>query len=239
MPVGDPAVAAPLMMAAVGQMATPARLVMAAIRIAGGASEGAVTRAGFGPLIEAMLAHAQNQIPPLSRSGVFADMDLACRSLDRFHRLMRAVTGYVELGRTGRWATIAAALTKMVSERLDPKLRDVASDLNNALRRREAGDRLDAQQLLAALNGIYLLGTVRDSRDSLALNALFDQVWAQTGQALEMHIERLLEALRANPADSLASARLEAAAKMAHVRFNADYADTLRRAKDAAERRVS
>jgi hypothetical protein len=222
-----------------GQVAVPTKLITAAIRISGSASEVALTRTGFGPMIDALLAHAQNQIPPLAQMGTFSDMDLVCRAVDRFHRLMRAMTGYVELNRNGRWAMIASALTKSVSERIEPKLRDVAPDLNKALRKREGTDRLDGDQILSALNGIFLLATIRDSRDSLALNALFDQVWNQTGQALEIHIERLLQALRANSADSIASARLDAALKMAEVRFNQEYADTLRRAKDAAIRRVS
>jgi hypothetical protein len=238
MPLTDAPVAAPLMMATVGQVAIPSRLIAAAIRIAGGASEASLARAGFAPLVDAMLAHAQNQIPMLVQMGTFADMDLACRAVDRFHRLMRAVTGYVELSRTGRWAMIGAALTKAVSERLDPKLRDVGPDLNKALRRRDGTDRLDSDQILSALNGIYLLATVRDSRDSLALNTLFDQVWSQTGQALEIHIERLMQMVRTNPADRIASGRLDAALKMAEVRFNQEYADTLRRAKEAAERRA-
>jgi hypothetical protein len=239
MPLNDPPVAALLMQAAMGQVAVPTKLITAAIRISGSASEVALTRTGFAPMIDALLAHAQNQIPPLAQMGTFSDMDLVCRAVDRFHRLMRAMTGYVELNRNGRWAMIASALTKSVSERIEPKLRDVAPDLNKALRKREGTDRLDGDQILSALNGIFLLATIRDSRDSLALNALFDQVWNQTGQALEIHIERLLQALRANSADSIASARLDAALKMAEVRFNQEYADTLRRAKDAAIRRVS
>ncbi len=238
MPLSDAPVAALLMMAAVGQMATPTRLVTAAIRISGGASEVSLMRSGFGPLIDALLAHAQAQVPVLNQMGTFADMDLACRAADRFHRLMRAITGYVELSRNGRWAMIAAALTKQVSERIEPKLRDIAPDLNKAMRRRDGTDRLDSDQILSALNGIFLLATVRDSRDSLALNALFDQVWAQTGQALEIHIERQLALLRANPTDTISSARLDAALKMGEVRFGKEYADTLRRAKESAERRT-
>lgn len=237
MPLQDQAVAALLMQATVGHVATPARLITAAIRISGSASEGALTRSGFGTMVDAMLAQAQDQIPKLLQPGTFGDIDLVCRAVDRFHRLLRAVNGYVELSRNGRWAMTSAALTKAVSERLDPKLRDVAPDLNKALRRREGTDRLDGDQLLSALNGMYLLATVRDCRDSLALNAVFDQVWSQTGQALEIHIERLLQQIRQNPSDSIASARLDAALKMAEVRFNQEYADVLRRAKDAAERR--
>lgn len=112
MPFNDQPVAALLMQSAVGQVATPARLIAAAIRIAGGASEGALVRGGFAPLVDAVLAHAQNQGPALQQMGTFADMDMVCRAVDRFHRLMRAVTGYVELNRNGRWAMIAAALTK-------------------------------------------------------------------------------------------------------------------------------
>lgn len=66
---------------------------------------------------------------------------------------------------------------------------------------------------------------------------MFDQVWSQTGQALEIHIERLLQQIRQNPSDSIASARLDAALKMAEIRFNQEYADVLRRAKDTAARR--
>lgn len=238
MPLQDHAVASLLMMAAVGQVAAPARLVTAAIRITNNADESALVRGGFGALIDALLAHAQNQIPPLNQMGTFGDMDLVCRSIDRFHRLMRAVMGYVELNRSGRWSTIAAGLAKSASDRIEPKLRDVAADLNLALRRREGTDRVDGDQILRAMNGVYLLATVRESRDSLAVNAIFDQVWTQTGQALEIHIERNLEYLRRNPAETASSARLDAALKMAEVRFSQEYAETMRRAKDVAERRA-
>ena len=237
MPLQDGAVASLLMMAAVGQVSTPARLITAAIRIANGNAEGALQRAGFGPLVDACFAHAQDQIPDMNQSGTFSDMDLVCRAVDRFHRLVRAVTGYVELNRSSRWSVVAAALTKAASERIEPKLRNVGPDMNMALRKREGNDRVDGDQILAALNGIYLLATVRDSRDSLAVNAVFDQVWAQTGQALEIHLERNLEALRRNPADAVTSARLDAALKMAEVRFNPEYAETMRRAKEAAIKR--
>jgi hypothetical protein len=185
-----------------------------------------------------MLAHAQDQIPVLTQIGTFGDMDLVCRAVDRFHRLMRAVTGFIELNRGGPWAQIAASLTRRVSARLDPKLRDIGPDVNKSLRRRDGTDRIDADQVLSALNGMYLLSTVRDCRDSLALNNLFDQVWSQTGQALEIHIDRLMEALKANPRDAVASKRLDAALKMAEIRFGQEYADTLRRAKMTTERRV-
>ena len=238
MPLNDHAVSALLFQAAMGQVGNPGRLMAAAIRLAGSATEGAVQRAGFGPLVDAMLSQAQAQIPALHQYGAFADIDLTCRAIDRFHRLMRAVTGYVELGRLTRWSTAVAALTKTVSELVEPKLRDVAPDVNLALRRHQGTDRLDSDQVLAALNGCYVLATIRDCRDSLALNAMFDQTWTQVGQALEVHVQRNLEIFRQNPGDRVTGARLDAAIKMAELRFNPEYADVLRRARETAEKRV-
>jgi hypothetical protein len=238
MPLNDHAVSALLFQAAMGQVSHPGRLMASAIRLAGSATEASMQRAGFAPLIEAMLSHAQAQIPALDQHGAFADIDLTCRAIDRFHRLMRAVTGYVELGRLTRWSTAVAALTKTVSELVEPKLRDVSPNVNLALRRHSGTDRLDGDQVLAALNGCYVLATIRDCRDSLALNAMFDQTWTQVGQALEMHVQRNLELFRQNPGDRVTGARLDAAIKMAELRFNPDYADVLRRARETAEKRA-
>ena len=239
LPLQDHAVAAFVMQALVGQVTNPSRLITAVIRISGSATEAAIGRAGFMPLVDAMLAHAQNQIPALSLVGSFADVDLTCRSIDRFHRLVRAINGYVELGRQSRWSMVLAALTKTISEAVEPKLRDLAPDVNKALRRhREGNDRLDSDQILSALNGCYVLATVRDCRDSLALNAVFEQTWNQVGQALETHIQRNLEIFRQNPGDGITAARLDASIKMAELRFNVEYAEVLRRARESAERRI-
>jgi hypothetical protein len=238
MPLQDPQLAALLFQAAVGQVANPSRLIATVVKIAGNASEAAITRNGFAPLIEAILGQAQNQLRHLQLTGPFADIDLVCRSLDRFHRLVRSLTGYVEFARGSRATQVLATITKMVSDRVEPRLKEVVTDLNQAMRRpREGVDRIDNDRLLGAMNGIYLLSAVRDSRDSLALNAVFDQAWSQTGQALELHVQRNLELLRQNPTDPMTGARLDAAIKMAEIRFNADYAETLKRARATAERR--
>ena len=237
MPLNDQAVAALLLMAAVGQVSNPSKLTTAVIRITGSPSEGTIRRAGFAPLVDAMLAQAQNQIHFLGNGSAYADIDLTCRAIDRFHRLARAVNGYLELGRSSHWSTVMAALTKAVSERVEPRLRDVAGSVNMALRRgREGADRLDSDQILIALNGVYVLAAVRDARDSLGVNAIFDQAWNQVGQGLEIHIQRGLDIVRQNPGDKVASARLDAAIKMAELRFNPEYAETLRKAKESAER---
>jgi hypothetical protein len=236
MPLSDATAAALLMQAAIGQVSNPSRLTTTVIRIAGASSEAAVQRAGFAPLVDALLSHAQSQVPLLEANGAFVDIDLTCRALDRYHRLVRAVSGYIELSRGSRWSAVIAGLTKSASDRIEPKLREVAIDVNQALRRREANDRFDSDRVLAAINGLYLLSTVRDCRDSLALNAIFEQNWNQVGQALEVQVKRNLDLFRANPADKVAASRLDAGIKMAELRYNAEYADVLKRARDAAKR---
>jgi len=238
MPLRDPPLAALLFHAAMGQIVNPTRLVTTVIKLSGNATEASVARSGFAPIIDAMLAHAQNQIYLLQPTGPFADTDLICRGLDRFHRLVRALTGYIEFERGSAWAAILSGLTKQVSDRIEPRLREVVPDLNQALRRgRDASaDRLDEDRLLAAINGIYLLATVRECRASMALNAVFDQAWSQSGEALEMQLQRNLDLIRQNPADPIIAKRLDAGIKMAEVRFNPEYAETLRRARASAER---
>lgn len=239
MPLQDPPLASLLFHAAMGQVANPTRVVTTIIKLSGNATEVSVARSGFTPVIEAIMAHAQNQLHLLQASGPFADIDMVCRALDRFHRLVRSLTGYIEFTRGSRWTTILAAITKQVSDRMEPRLRDIVSDMNQALRRGREGtiDRLDNDRLLAALNGVYLLRTIRDCRDSMALNALFDQAWSQSGQALELHLQRNLDLLRQNPYDQIVSVRLDVGIKMAEIRFNPEYAETLKRARSAAERR--
>lgn len=238
MPLGDPQMAALMFHAAVGQIANPTRLIVAVVKLSGNAKEASIARNGFSPLLDACLAHAQNQLHNLQLAGPFADMDLVCRSLDRFHRLVRALTGYVEFERGSRATQVLANVTKLVSDRVEPRLKEVVTDLNLAMRRpREGADRIDNDRMLAAINGVYLLSAVRDCRDSLALNAVFDQAWSQTGQALELHIQRNLDVMRQMPGDAATGLRLDAAIKMAEIRFNAEYAETLRRARIAAERR--
>lgn len=239
MPLQDPKLAGLMFHTAIGQVANPTRLVTAVIKLSGNASEQAIARNGFGPLIEAILGQAQNQLKNLQLGGPFADIDMVCRSLDRFHRLVRSLTGYIEFARGSRSTQMLSTITKMVSDRVEPRLKEVVTDLNQAMRRpREGTDRIDNDRLLGAINGVYLLSAVRDCRDSLALNAVFDQAWSQTGQALELHIQRNLDLLRQDPDDAVTGERLNAAIKMAEIRFNPEYADTLKRARAAAERRA-
>lgn len=239
LPTGDSMAAALVMHATISEVSHPGRLVSATVRIANGDTEAQVIGAGLAPLIDAIYAHAQAAIPSMmGQQGPYADIDLVCQALERFHRLIHAVNTYVELERHSRWSKISSALVKTASDLLAPRLREVMPEVNRALRKaREGSDRLDSDAVLAALNGCYVLAKVRDCRESLALNALFTETWTQLGQALETHIQRNLEHLRANPRDKVMAERLDAGIKMVELRFNADYAEVLRRSKETVERR--
>jgi hypothetical protein len=239
-PRKDGRLAALLMMAAVGQVLAPGRLVRAAIGLAGREDEAALDRAGLGPLLDAALAQAQNLVSAVRQTGPFADIDLACRAVERFHRLVHPILTYVELDHPGPRRERIGTLIRFVSNEIEPRLRQLTPDIGRALRQgRDGVDRLDADSLLAALNGVYLLGVVRDCRGSLALNEAFDEAWARAGETLEFHLTRTMDRLRASPADPVLAGRLESGLKMAEIRFGADYAEALRAGHEALVRRVA
>src|SRR5690606_22297703 len=58
----NPVTRALWMQAMVGTMVNPNRVMGAAVKLAGGPGEAAIVQAGFAPLVDAMLAHAQDQL---------------------------------------------------------------------------------------------------------------------------------------------------------------------------------
>lgn len=239
--IGNAVTRALWMQAMVGYISNPSRIMAAAVKLAGGQSAAHINHAGFAPLVEAVLCHAQSQIGKLSsQPSVFSDLDLACKAVDRYHRLMRAINHTLEIDRKSPWGSIITDLTGRISERLDRPMREIAVNVTLAMRRpREGADRIDADQVLKALNSMFLLATVRHCRDSLAVNALLDQAWSETGQALEVLVARALDMYRTNPADPILRERLDAGIKMAEIRYNTEYADILRRARDGADKRLA
>lgn len=239
--ITNPVTRALWMQAMVGHISNPSRVMAAAVKLIGGNSDSLVSSSEYAPLVQAMLSDAQSQIGLLAaQPGVFNDLDLACRAVDRYHRLMRAINNTIEIERKSDWGTTIAGLIGRISERLERPIREVSPSVTQSLRRpRDGADRVDPDEVLAALNGLYLLTVVRRCRDSLAVNALLDQAWTETGQALEVLVTRALDTFRANPADSVLRARLEAGIKMAEIRFNPEYADILRKARDGAEKRIA
>lgn len=238
--ITNPVTRALWMQAMVEHMSNPSRMLAAVVSLSGGQSEGHVVAAGYGPLVEAVLSHAQGQIGKLvSQPSVFSDVDFACKAIDRFHRLMRALNYNLEIERRSRWGKIITDLTGRISERLERPVREINGNITQALRKpREGADFIDHDDVLQGFNGLYLLMTVRNSRDSLAVNALLDKAWSDTGQTLEVLMSRALDAYRADPGNAAARDRVDAGIKMAEIRFNAEYADILRRARDLASKRA-
>ncbi len=239
-PLNEPGVAALMMHAAVGQISNPNRLLCVILNLSGGETQAAVTRAGFAPVLEALIAHAQNQLWVFIYSfGTFSDIDMACRALERYHRLVRAVSNITEDDKNCEWAKKIAGLTRRMSELIEPRLTTVDAHIRQALRKPRAGpDRVDTDLLLEALNGLYLMVAVRAARDALALNSVLNNVWNETANVLEVLVSRNLEAFRQDPQSDVVAQRLNAGIKMAEVRFNPEYADILKRARDGASRRA-
>ncbi len=237
-PVDDHVVSALMMHAAIGRVKNPHRLVSVLLDMAGSETQTAIENTGMGPFVDAIIAHAQNQLWVFSNSyGKFADIDLACRALDRFHRLILAVCIITESDHSSQWANRVAGLIRQISQLIEPRLRRVDSDIRIALRKPRVGaDEVDPELLLEALNGMYLLAAVKSARESLALNTILSAQWTITGKELEILVSRNLEAFRKDPGNDAIVSRMNAGIKMAEVRFNPEYADILKRAVASAER---
>ncbi|HHG89045.1 MAG TPA: hypothetical protein ENJ90_01020 [Devosia sp.] len=235
-PVNDPAVAALMMHAALGPVKSPYRLVSVILGMADAPTQQGIEAAGLGPVVEAILAHAQNQLGVFTDSyGKFADIDLACRALDRFNRLIVAVSIITQNDRNCLWGEQASGLIREISGMIEPRLARLDSDIRVSLRKPRTGaDRTDPELILDALNGLYLLVAVKAAKESLALNSIVSTLWATTGRDLETLMSRSLEAFRKEPQNPVLLERLNAGIKMAEVRFNPEYAAILIRARDTA-----
>lgn len=240
-PVEDPIVAALMMHAAIGQVQKPNRLIYVVLELSDGNSQRAITASGFASVVEGLIAHAQNQLAYFSTPQTrFADMDLICRSLDRYHRLIRAVTSITDNDKSSQWAQAVSGLIRHMSELIEPRLLKVEIDIRQSLRKARSGpDRLDSDLLFDALNGLYLLASVREALDSLALNSLVKGLWSDIGTALEVLIGRNLDAFRQEPENDILAERLNTGIKMAEIRFNPEYADIMARARDGASKRAA
>ena len=239
-PVDDPAISAFMMHAALGQVQNPNRLVSVILDLSDGNSQRAITRAGFASAIDALIAHAQSQIIHFTNThSRFADVDLICHALDRYHRLIRAVSSVTENDKTSHWANSVAHIVRRMSALIEPRLTKVDADIRQSLRKARSGpDRLDADLLFDALNGLYLLAAVREALDALALNNLVNKLWGEIGKALEILISRNLDAYRQDPQDDILAERLNTGIKMAEIRFNPEYASIMSRARDGATKRA-
>lgn len=236
LPVEDPIVTALLMQACVGAVSNPFRLISVVVNLAGENSQAAVAGVGLGAFIEAIVAHAQDQVGYFAnKTGLYMDTELARLKLDRFHRLARGLSIITDDDHRSEWAKQIALLIRRMSELVEPFIVKVDVEVRQSLRRPRAGpDRLDDDLLLAALNGVHLLAAAKEAKDSLALNSVIETAWTETGRALEILTTRNLDSFRSAPEDDVAARRLDAGIQMSIIRFNPEYGEILQRAKDGA-----
>jgi len=240
-PLDEPGVSELIMHAAIGQVINPIRLICSVTDLSDGETQRAVTKAGFAPIIEALLAHAQNQMHLFATDSVrFQDIDLICRSVGRYHRLIRAISNVTENDKSCEWSRMVATIVRHMSELIEPRLNKVDSDIRQSLRKPRTGpDIIDSNLMLDALNGLYLLASVREALDSLALNSIVNRLWGDVGKSLEVLIERNLDSFRNSPDSEMVAKRLDIGITMAKVRFNPEYAGIISRARDGAFRRAA
>lgn len=221
--------------ACVGHMQAPQQLVTGLIGISGGTEPTKIRKAGMGAFVDAILGHAQNEIGIFAEKLVgFADIDLACQVLGRYHRLMRSLHPILEEDRREIWYLGMARLTSNMSDRMRPLIVGVDAEVRRSLRPPRVGpDVVDQEELLRALNNLYLLLSARDSRDTLALNAVIETAWTDTGQTLEILMERMLDQMRTQPYNNLLRDRFNHGVKMCEVRFSKDYSEVMARARDS------
>lgn len=235
----DPKVSSVMMYAAMGQVSEPNRLVSVIIDLSDGHRQNEITKAGYASTIEALIAHAQNQISFFTNSYErFVDIDMNCRALARYHYLIRALSSITENDKECDWAFKVGLLVCKMSELIEPRLSKIDADVRQSLRKSRVGpDSLDSDLLLDALNGLYLLAAAREALDTLALNSIVSNLWIEVGSVLEILVGRNLEAFREEPHNKIIAQRLNTGIKMAEIRFNPEYATILTRARDGANRR--
>ncbi|MCB9993435.1 MAG: hypothetical protein H6873_07235 [Hyphomicrobiaceae bacterium] len=238
LPVEDHLLTMQLALAAVGQVTNPQVVGEGIIVAAGGSQPARVQQAGLKSFVDAIIAHAQHQIGNLkSARGHFTDIDLSCRVIGRFHKLMRAIAPIVEEDRRSFWYANVTRLVGHLSDLLRPRIEEVDAQIRRGLRPARLGtDALDRDGLLDALNSMYLLQAARDARESLALNQAIETAWLHTGQTCEVLGTRLLDRLREHPHDTVTQDRVSFCAKIAAVRFSQEYAEVLERARDSIMR---
>jgi len=204
----------------------------------------AITKSGFAEFVDALLINAQQQIEIIeNQSGIFKDIDLTCRAIDRFHQIARGLQFHLELSKSSKWNYSLERLVKRGANSLSGKFSDILRDVKKVLgpaQNGKAAGRLDPADVLHAYNGLYILAATRSARESLAVNAVVDRVWKDVGISLEAMVDPIFEHFKLSAgSDALDSAQVDIAIKFCSIRFGEDYAAILSRNKANILRRAS
>jgi len=204
----------------------------------------AIKKSGFGEYVGALLTNAQQQIEIIeNQTGIFRDIDLTCRAIDRFHQIARGLQFHLDLSKSSKWNVALERLVKRGALSLSSRFSDVLHDVNKVLGPAPKGANsvgLDPANVLQAYNGLYVMAATRSARESLAVNAVVERVWKDVGTALEAMVDRIFEHFKHSAgSDAFDTAQVEIAIKFCSIRFGAEYAAILRRNKDNIVRRAN
>lgn len=200
-------------------------------------TEDAIKKSGFAEFVDALITNAQQQIEIIeNQSGMFRDIDLTCRAIDRFHQIARGLQFHLDLAKTSKWNVALERLIKRGADSLNGKFSDILVDVNKVLRPKPSNGsepHLDPADVLQAYNGLYILAATRTARESLAVNAIVDRVWRDVGKSLEAMVDRIFEHFKQSAGgDQFDHAQVDIAIKFCSIRFGAEYAAILRKNKD-------
>lgn len=206
-------------------------------------TEEAIRKSGFGEYVDALLTNAQQQIEVIeTQTGIFRDIDLTCRAIDRFHQIARGLHFHLDLSKSSRWNLTLERLVKRGANALSGKFSDVLHDVKKVLGPAPKGGgskMLDPADILQAYNGLYIMAATRSARESLAVNAVVERGWKDIGTALEAMVDRIFEHFKHSAgSDSLDNAQVDIVIKFCAIRFGSEYAAILRRNKDNIIRRA-
>lgn len=206
-------------------------------------NENAIRATGLGEYFDALVIEAQRQIETVEQqTGTFRDVDLICRSIDRFHHICRSLQFNLDLPKTTAWVRHLEDLIKRAAIALNGRFSDVVKDVGKVLRPAQGTNKthLDPNEVLQAYNGLYILAATRAARESLAVNAVVERAWRDVGQALEVMVDRIFEHYKmVAGTDPFATAQADVAIKFCSIRFGDEYAQVLKRNKQNIEQRVN
>ena len=204
-------------------------------------TEEAFKKTGYSEFLDALTLEAQKQIEIIEQqAGLFKDVDLMCKAIDRFHHISRGLNFHLDLPKSVKWNVYLEGFTKRGAAALNGRFSDVVADINNVLRptKGEVSAMINSAEVLQAYNGLYILSATRSARESLAVNAMVDKNWKDVGHSLENLADRVFDHYkRVGANDQITRTRLDVLIKFCAIRFGNDYAMTLAKNKANIERR--
>jgi hypothetical protein len=215
----------------------PESMMSLAAGLAGSVSVKRIATSGYAVFAEAALSEVERFA--LIATGECSNTALG-EALNAYCRLVRVFDRQFEFEEKPEWqkriAETRRAMSALVTRELDAMLGNVRRLLSVPAVGENGEPILDAGLMDEALRGVMLLNKMRDFAESLAVN----EITARSRQSLEQSLEFKTRALLSGLAGAQGRARrahqaaVDAAIELCEAYFGKDYADQLRRSRQAA-----